>query len=48
MQAEVLERAKQVALEGVPKTHLNADVAVEVMEDVFVVSALGCRRQAKQ
>jgi len=37
VQAEILERAEQPALEGVPEPHFHRDVIVEVVKDVFGV-----------
>jgi hypothetical protein len=48
VQAEVLEGTEQVAFEGVPEADLDADVAVEVVKDVFVVGPLRRRREPEQ
>ena len=46
--AEVVERAEQVALERVPQPQLGGDAAVEERADVGAVGAFGRRGEAEQ
>ena len=39
VQSEILERAEQPPLEGVPEPHFHRGVIVEVVKDVFGVGA---------